>query len=88
MEEGFIQQDISGTSSYSLSSFRKSLEGKAQEVQDPFIELESIWSTYIHPGTEHILMNDVSLGRSVDRYVHPTIWTRTSLEICIGVFAS
>ena len=47
MEEGCIQQDLSGSSSYSLSSFRQSLEEGAGEVIDPFIELERVWSLYI-----------------------------------------
>ena len=47
MEEGCIQQDLSGSSSYSLSSFRQSLEDEAREVLDPFIELKRVWSLYI-----------------------------------------
>ena len=40
MEEGCIQQDLSGSSSYSLTSFRQSQEDEAREVLDSFIELE------------------------------------------------
>ena len=47
LEEGCLQQDLSASSSYSLSNFRQSLEEEAREVLDPFIELEQIWSLYI-----------------------------------------
>ena len=44
---GCIQQDLSGSSSYSLFRLRQSLEEEACEVLDPFIELERVWSLYI-----------------------------------------
>ena len=47
VEEGCLQQDLSASSSYSLSNLRQSLEKEAHEVLDPFIELERIWSLYI-----------------------------------------
>ena len=47
IEENCIQQDLSGSSSYSLSSFQQSLEQEAREALDPFVELERVWSLYI-----------------------------------------
>ena len=43
---------------------------------------------YIYQGIEDISRGDVSLSRSIDHNVHPTIWTRTSLEIHVGMVAS
>ena len=87
MEEGCIQQDLSGSSSHSLSSLRQSLEEEACEVLDPFIEIGTSLEP-VYKGTEHIFGSDVSPGWSTDCHVHTPIWTRVGLEICTSLSTS